>query len=96
MEMDFCVVFCDITLHVIEIKTAICLLSLCVHIMKLFLSKMGFKEKLKQSSSNKSPDYSIDDKQICLSLVISNSQLYISHMPKYHCSIVLKHRVEQR
>ena len=42
-----------ITLHVIEIKTA------CVHIMKLFLSKMGFKEKLKQSSSNKSPDYLI-------------------------------------
>jgi hypothetical protein len=50
--------------------------------MKLFLSKMGFKEKLKQSSSNKTTD----DKQICLSLVISNSQLYISHMPTYHCS----------
>jgi hypothetical protein len=50
--------------------------------MKLFLSEMGFKEKLKQSSSNKT----IDDKQICLSLFISNSQLYISHMPTYHCS----------
>jgi hypothetical protein len=37
----------------------------------------------------------IDDKQIWLCLVIPNSQLYITHMPNYHRSSILKHTVEQ-
>ena len=51
------------------------------------------KDKVHQTSPPLCP--TIDDKQIWLCLVIPNSQLYITHMPNYHCSSILKHTVEQ-
>jgi hypothetical protein len=47
--------------------------------------KNGIQGKIKTKFIKQVPP-TIDDKQICLSFVISNSQLYISHMPTYHCS----------
>jgi hypothetical protein len=47
--------------------------------------KSGGQGKIKTKFIKQVPP-TIDDRQIWLSLVISNSQLYISHMPNYHCS----------
>ena len=47
--------------------------------------KNGIQGKIKTKFIKQVPP-TIDDKEICLSLVISNSQLYISYMPTYHCS----------
>ena len=66
---------------------------LCLH-MNVFV-KNGIQGYIKDKVHQTIPPPPIiaGYKQIWPSLVIPNSLLYITHMPNYHCSNILNHRV---